>query len=166
MRQVLQNLEDDSDAVAAVPCPRLPAGQSLIRTRTTLVSADSEPILVDFGKANFIDMARQQPSKVRMVLDKNHIDGLGPTLDAVRNKLDQLLAMYAATRGRFTVALRFADGSTGTIVYFRQWQQGYPKARVEVFAAGRVLQLDNFRRLMGFGWPGFNRLNLWRQDNG
>jgi hypothetical protein len=29
-----------------------------------------------------------------------------------------------------------------------------------------VLQLDNFRRLVGFGWPGFSKLNLWRQDKG
>jgi hypothetical protein len=35
-----------------------------------------------------------------------------------------------------------------------------------VFAAGRVLQLDNFRKLKGFGWPGFSRMNLWRQDKG
>ena len=35
-----------------------------------------------------------------------------------------------------------------------------------MFAAGRVLQLDNFRRLQGFGWTGFNKMNLWRQDKG
>ena len=35
-----------------------------------------------------------------------------------------------------------------------------------MFAAGRVLQLDNFRKLDGFGWPGFSSLNLWRQDKG
>ena len=33
-------------------------------------------------------------------------------------------------------------------------------------AAGRVLQLDNFRKLKGYGWPGFNKLNLWKQDKG
>ena len=33
-------------------------------------------------------------------------------------------------------------------------------------AAGRVLQLDNFRRLRGYGWPGFTQMNLWRQDKG
>ena len=42
----------------------------------------------------------------------------------------------------------------------------FPKERLEVFAAGRVLQLDNFRRLRGFGWPGFRAMNLWRQDKG
>ena len=35
-----------------------------------------------------------------------------------------------------------------------------------MFAAGRVLQLDSFRKLDGFGWPGFSSLNLWRQDKG
>ena len=29
-----------------------------------------------------------------------------------------------------------------------------------------VLQLDNFRKLRGFGWPGFKSLNLRRQDKG
>jgi hypothetical protein len=37
---------------------------------------------------------------------------------------------------------------------------------VEVFAAGRVLQLDNFRKLKGYGWPGFSKMNLWKQDKG
>jgi hypothetical protein len=35
-----------------------------------------------------------------------------------------------------------------------------------VFAGGRALQLDNFRKLIGFGWPGFGKMNLWRQDKG
>ena len=50
-------------------------------------------MLVDFGKAGLIDKARQQPDKVRMVLDKIRTDGLVPTLEAVRNKLDQPLPM-------------------------------------------------------------------------
>ena len=42
----------------------------------------------------------------------------------------------------------------------------FPKERMEVFAAGRALQLDNYRKLTGFGWPGFSKMNLWRQDKG
>jgi len=26
--------------------------------------------------------------------------------------------------------------------------------------------LDNFRKLTGFGWSGFKKMNLWRQDKG
>ncbi len=50
--------------------------------------------------------------------------------------------------------------------YFANGSKAFPKERLEVFAAGRVLQLDNFRKLRGFGWPGFRRMNLWRQDKG
>lgn len=93
MKQVLQNLKDGTTEVAEVPCPRVGAGLLLIRTTRTLVSAGTERMLVDFGKAGFIDKARQQPEKVKMVLDKIRTDGLMPTIEAVRNKLDQPLPM-------------------------------------------------------------------------
>ncbi|MFO1285526.1 MAG: Gfo/Idh/MocA family oxidoreductase [Rubrivivax sp.] len=74
--------------------------------------------------------------------------------------------MAAATADTATVTLRFAEGSLGTIHYFANGSKAFPKERLEVFAAGRVLQLDNFRKLTGFGWPGFAKMNLWRQDKG
>jgi hypothetical protein len=37
---------------------------------------------------------------------------------------------------------------------------------LDVFAAGRVLQLDNFRKLTGYGWTGFSSLNLASQNKG
>ena len=65
-----------------------------------------------------------------------------------------------------TLQLSFADGSVGTIHYLANGHKTFPKERLEVFTSGRVLQLDNFRRLKGFGWTGFSAMNLWRQDKG
>jgi len=65
-----------------------------------------------------------------------------------------------------TIVLEFQDGSLGTIHYLANGHRSLSKERLEVFCGGAVLQLDNFRRLRGFGWPGFNRMNLWRQDKG
>lgn len=93
MKQILQNLKDGRTELAEVPIPRAGAGCLLIRTSRSLVSAGTERMLVDFGKANFIQKARQQPDKVKMVLDKVKSDGLLPTLAAVRNKLDQPLPL-------------------------------------------------------------------------
>ncbi|MBT2749417.1 MULTISPECIES: bi-domain-containing oxidoreductase [unclassified Lysobacter] len=93
MQQVLQNLRDGSTEVADVPAPALRRGHLLIRSHVTLVSAGTERMLVEFGKANMLQKARQQPDKVRMVLEKIRTDGLAPTLDAVRSKLDQPLAL-------------------------------------------------------------------------
>lgn len=100
MKQVLQNLKDGSTEVAEVPAPRVGRGQLLIRTNCTLVSAGTERMLLDFGKANLLDKARQQPDKVRMVLNKIQTDGLMPTLEAVRDKLDQPLPMGYCNVGR------------------------------------------------------------------
>jgi predicted dehydrogenase len=62
--------------------------------------------------------------------------------------------------------LQFADGSLGAIHYLASGHRSFPKERVEVFAGGRVLQLDNFRRLIGYGWPTFGRWGSWKQDKG
>ena len=72
----------------------------------------------------------------------------------------------AVTDDKASIILNFEDGSIGTILYLANGHRSFPKERLEVFAAGRILQLDNFRRLAGFGWPGFRKMNLWRQDKG
>jgi predicted dehydrogenase/threonine dehydrogenase-like Zn-dependent dehydrogenase len=75
-------------------------------------------------------------------------------------------AAVGVTEDKASITLGFADGSFGTILYLANGHSSFPKERVEVFAAGRVLQLDNFRKLRGFGWPGFGKMNLWSQDKG
>ncbi|OVZ59505.1 dehydrogenase [Pigmentiphaga sp. NML080357] len=70
------------------------------------------------------------------------------------------------TEDKASITLGFADGSFGTILYLANGAASFPKERVEVFVAGRVLQLDNFRKLTGFGWPGFKKMGLWKQDKG
>jgi hypothetical protein len=52
------------------------------------------------------------------------------------------------------------------IHYLANGHKAFPKERLEVFCAGRVLQLDNFRRLRGWGWQGFRTMRSWRQDKG
>lgn len=93
MKQIHQSLRNGVTEVAEVPCPAVKRGQLLIRSSRTLVSAGTERMLVEFGKAGWIDKARQQPDKVRMVVDKIRTDGLMPTLEAVFNKLDQPLPL-------------------------------------------------------------------------
>ena len=70
------------------------------------------------------------------------------------------------TEDKATIVLGFADGSFGTIHYLANGGSSFPKERIEVFAAGRTLQLDNFVKLKGFNWPGFKKSSLWRQDKG
>ncbi|MFW0776170.1 MAG: bi-domain-containing oxidoreductase [Rickettsiales bacterium] len=76
------------------------------------------------------------------------------------------VTMDTACRDTVTIQLRFANGSIGTVHYFANGSKAFPKERLEVFAGGGILQLDNFRQLRGFGWPGFSKDKLWRQDKG
>lgn len=73
-----------------------------------------------------------------------------------------------AARGNddVTLTLTFADGSLGTIVYAASGHRSFPKERLEVFQAGRVLRLDNFRSLVGWGFPRFSRRHALKQDKG
>jgi len=80
------------------------------------------------------------------------IEALAPAIDGCRDSL--------------SLQLGFQDGSLGALHYLTNGHRSFPKERLDVFCAGRVLELDNFRTLLGFGWPGFSRMRLWRQDKG
>jgi predicted dehydrogenase/threonine dehydrogenase-like Zn-dependent dehydrogenase len=73
---------------------------------------------------------------------------------------------FQVTEDKATIVLGFEDGSFGTIHYLANGGSSFPKERIEVFTAGRTLQLDNFLKLKGFNWPGFKKQSLWRQDKG
>jgi predicted dehydrogenase/threonine dehydrogenase-like Zn-dependent dehydrogenase len=100
VKQILQSLKNGKTEVAEVPCPAVKRGHLLVRSSRTLVSVGTERMLVDFGKAGWIEKARQQPDKVRMVLDKIKTDGLMPTIESVLNKLDQPLPLGYCNVGR------------------------------------------------------------------
>jgi predicted dehydrogenase/threonine dehydrogenase-like Zn-dependent dehydrogenase len=93
MKQILQNIANGETQLVEVPCPQSKDGQLLISTTKSLVSVGTERMLIDFGKSGWIAKARSQPDKVKMVLGKVKTDGLMPTIDAVRSKLDQPLPL-------------------------------------------------------------------------
>lgn len=133
MQQILQNLNTGETVVESVPCPQLGAGSVLVQTACSLVSVGTEKMLVNFGKANLVEKVRQQPDKVRMVLDKVRTDGLMPTLEAVRAKLDQPLAMGYCNVGR---ALAVGSAVAGIAAGDRLVSNG---SHAEVIAVSRNL---------------------------
>jgi len=88
MKQILQNLKTGQTELTEVPVPKSKSGYMLIRTSASLISAGTERMLISFGKAGWIDKARQQPEKVQQVLDKIRTDGMS-TLKEIQSKLDQ-----------------------------------------------------------------------------
>lgn len=109
MKQILQSFKTGKTELADIPAPSVRRGSVLIKTTHSLVSLGTERMLVEFGKANLISKARQQPDKVKMVLDKIQAEGLMPTLETVFNKLEQPLPLGYCNVGE---VIEVGDGVT------------------------------------------------------
>jgi predicted dehydrogenase/threonine dehydrogenase-like Zn-dependent dehydrogenase len=130
----------------------------IVTVNAGAVPADHWIQLADIGggrivgeACHFIDLLRFLAG---MPIDKVEVTTLGPKQGG----------FFAADKA--TIVLTFADGSVGTIHYLANGHQRVAKERLEIFCAGRVLGLENFRSLTGYGWPNFRRLLTWRQDKG
>lgn len=98
-RVVLQDLADGATQLVDAPAPSAPRSGLVIATRSSVVSAGTERMLVDFGRASLIGKARSQPHRVAEVIDKARTDGIGTTVNAVRSKLAEPIPLGYSSAG-------------------------------------------------------------------
>ena len=110
MKQVLQNLETGENFIVEAPAPQIKRGHLNIATNTTLISAGTERMLLNFGKASYIQKAKQQPEKVKQVLDKVKTDGLVTTYEAVKSKLAEPIPLGYCNVGKILQVGKDCDG--------------------------------------------------------
>src|SRR5437879_1442035 len=116
MKQVVQKLKTGELAVAEVPTPMLRSRGIVVRTRSSLVSAGTERMVVDFAEKNILQKAKARPDLVRQVVDKARREGILTTIDSVRNRLDQPLPLGYSSAGvviavgEEAAAFRVGDG--------------------------------------------------------
>lgn len=96
---LLQNLGSGETTLAETPTPNPGSGDILIQSRVSAISVGTEKMLVTFGKSNIIEKAKQQPDKVKQVLDKMKTDGVAATVEAVRSKLDEPIPLGYSNAG-------------------------------------------------------------------
>lgn len=100
MKQILQNILSGETFLESLPTPKISKNSVLIQTSCSLVSLGTERMLVEFGKSNLIEKARQQPEKIKQVLDKIRTDGFLPTMEAVFSKLGQPIPLGYCNVGK------------------------------------------------------------------
>ena len=122
MKQIIQDLKSGDTILEEVPVPQVKPGHLLIKTRRSLVSLGTERMLVDFGKANYLQKARQQPEKVKQVIQKIKSDGLQPTLEAIFRKLGEPLPLGYCNAGEI---IEVGKGVTGFAVGDRVISNGH-----------------------------------------
>jgi predicted dehydrogenase/threonine dehydrogenase-like Zn-dependent dehydrogenase len=100
MKQIIQDLSSGDTILEDIPAPLVKPGYVLIQTTRSLVSLGTERMLVEFGKSNLFQKAKQQPDKVKEVINKIKTDGLKPTINAVFNKLGQPIPLGYCNVGK------------------------------------------------------------------
>ena len=70
MRQILQDMEAGTTSIVEAPAPSLSSASVLIATTTSLISAGTERMLVNFGRASYLEKLILLPEIVRAVLGK------------------------------------------------------------------------------------------------
>lgn len=114
MKQIIQNLSSGATVIAEVPPPTSRNGNLLIRTSKSLVSAGTERMLLEFGKASLLEKARQQPERVKAVIGKARTDGIFAAYGAVKSKLDQPIPL-----GYCNVGVVMESNGLGNKIAFR-----------------------------------------------
>ncbi len=99
MKQVIQPLDADLPVVIEVPAPQTRRRQVLVQTAASLVSAGTERMVVDFAEKNLLAKARSRPDLVRQTWEKAQREGLLTTVDAVRSRLAQPMALGYSSAG-------------------------------------------------------------------
>jgi len=99
MKQLLQDLTKGDILLEEIPLPNCGANEVLIKTERSLISPGTERMLLEFGRGSYIQKARAQPDKVKMVLDKIKTDGLLPTLETVFAKLGEPMPLGYCNAG-------------------------------------------------------------------
>ncbi|MEX2437628.1 MAG: bi-domain-containing oxidoreductase [Candidatus Babeliales bacterium] len=99
MQQIIQDLKSGDTLLEEVPIPRVGSGKVLIKIHRSLVSLGTEKMLVNFGQASLIYKARQQPEKVKEVMNKMKTDGIQTTVEAVFRKLGTPLPLGYSNAG-------------------------------------------------------------------
>ena len=110
MKKIVQHLKNGAIELIEAPMPLVGDHEILVKTTRSLISVGTEKMLIDFGKSNILKKAKNQPEKVREVLAKLQTDGIGPTVAAVKAKLDAPIPMGYSNVGRVVAVGNSVNG--------------------------------------------------------
>ncbi|RAP34013.1 dehydrogenase [Candidatus Marinamargulisbacteria bacterium SCGC AG-410-N11] len=99
MKIMLQDLKNGETFIEDTPVPNCGLNEILIKINRSVISLGTEKSIVQFGKSSYLQKAKQQPDKVKMVQNKIKTDGLIPTFNAVLTKLNDPMPLGYSNAG-------------------------------------------------------------------
>jgi predicted dehydrogenase len=123
MKILTQNLKSGKTDILDVPSPSFDSNKISVSNIFSLISTGTESSIVNFGKVGWIDKARQQPDKVKDVINKIKSSGLIDTYRAVKNKLDFPMTMGYSAVGVTTRASEKYNINKGDRIFTNSFHQ-------------------------------------------
>ena len=112
MKKLILNIKNGELSLIETPVPKIGEGELLIRTELSMISLGTEKMLINFGKSNYLKKALQQPHRVKQVINKISTDGIFPTFETIKNKLDEPISLGYCNFGKI-VESKSAEFSVG-----------------------------------------------------
>ena len=109
MKQVIQSRRTGKLSVKTIPSPKVRSGHILVQTRTSLISAGTEKLAIDFAKMNIAKKAKARPDLVKKVLETAKKEGVAATFRKVMSRLDEPLPLGYSAAGN-VVAVGALEG--------------------------------------------------------
>ena len=110
MKQIIQSYKTGKMYLEEVPIPGCGNNGILVKTKSSLVSAGTEKLMIDLAKKSLLGKAKSRPDLVRQVLEKVKRDGLKPTIKKVFSKLDSPVPLGYSCTGTVLMAGRNVTG--------------------------------------------------------
>ena len=123
MKILTQNLKTGKTDILEVPSPSISSKKIRVKNDYSLISTGTESSIVNFGKASWLNKARQQPDRVKDVINKVKSSGITDTYKAIRNKLYYPMVMGYAAVGTVTHKNKNFNLSKGMRVFTNSCHQ-------------------------------------------
>ncbi len=133
MKQLINSFTDGKVSMIECPKPKASKNNVIISNSYSAISIGTEKMLIDFGKSNYFQKAKQQPEKVKQVIEKVKTDGIATTYGSIRTKMDQPIPLGYSASG---IVIEVGENVTGFKVGDRVISNG---AHAEVVSVNKNL---------------------------
>ena len=123
MKVLTQNLKTGQTDILEVPSPEINSDKIRVLNEYSLISTGTESSIVNFGKASWINKAKQQPDRVKDVINKIKSSGISDTYRAIKNKLDYPMVMGYSAVGTVSHTNKNYNLPKGTKLFTNSFHQ-------------------------------------------
>ena len=123
MKILTQNLKTGKTNILEVPSPSKDSNKIRVTNEFSLISTGTESLIVNFGRASWLNKAKQQPDRVKDEINKIKASCISQTYKAIKNKLNLPMPMGYSAVGIISHDNKKYNLSKGTRGFTKSYHQ-------------------------------------------